>query len=499
VALEIIAGRYVVLRAVGRGGMGTVWLCRDELLGREVAVKQVGVLPGESVPDLARALREARSSAALNHPHVVAVFDAVEADDHIWLVMEYVPGATLSQLIAREGRLDPERVAAIGAQVADGLAAAHARGTVHRDVKPGNVLVAGDTAKISDFGIARTDGDAKLTRSGMLMGTPLYFSPELARGADPSPAADVWALGATLYAAVEGTPPVADRGNAIATLAAIADTRPPQPGHAGFLTDAIGRMLDPDPVSRWSMADTAHALRRLHGQHRPPGTLAAPAGGGATTVATVVPEPATPVVEALQRRDHRSRGPVLVGTLVLLLLFIIAGAVLLDRRDDSPSADADTGGREQIRPSRTPATSAPAESTPSATASATASLTPSPTPSPTPSSPDTAFTSTPPPTAGDAAQTVADYYTLLPGEPEPAWQMLGPDVRAQAGGYDGYVSFWRTIEDVSVGDVSADGDVVTAELTYTTSRGQETETRQLEVAGTDAGWLITEDLGAVSP
>ena len=116
---ETIAERYLVVRAVGRGGMGTVWLCRDTVLGREVAVKQVGVLPGESAPDLARALREARSSAALNHPHVVSVFDAVEADDHIWLVMEYVPGETLSQLIAREGRLDPERVAAIGAQVAD--------------------------------------------------------------------------------------------------------------------------------------------------------------------------------------------------------------------------------------------------------------------------------------------------------------------------------------------------------------------------------------------
>lgn len=244
---ETIAERYLVVRAVGRGGMGTVWLCRDTVLGREVAVKQVGVLPGESAPDLARALREARSSAALNHPHVVSVFDAVEADDHIWLVMEYVPGETLSQLIAREGRLDPERVAAIGAQVADGLAAAHARGTVHRDVKPGNILIAGDVAKISDFGIARTEGEEQLTRSGVLMGTPLYFSPELARGADPSPAADVWALGATLYNAVEGTPPVADRSNPIATLTAIAETRPPRPTHAGFLTDAIGRMLDPTP------------------------------------------------------------------------------------------------------------------------------------------------------------------------------------------------------------------------------------------------------------
>lgn len=257
---ETIAERYLVVRAVGRGGMGTVWLCRDTVLGREVAVKQVGVLPDEAVPDLARALREARSLAALNHRHVVSVFDAVEADGHIWLVMEYVPGETLSQLIAREGRLDPARVAAIGAQVADGLAAAHARGIVHRDVKPGNVLIAGDVAKISDFGIARTVGEAELTRSDVVMGTPLYFSPELARGAGPSPAADVWALGATLYHAVEGTPPVTDRGNPLATLAAIAETRLRRPAHAGFLTDALARMLDPDPASRWTMADAAHAL-----------------------------------------------------------------------------------------------------------------------------------------------------------------------------------------------------------------------------------------------
>ena len=299
-APEIIAGRYVVLRVVGRGGMGAVWLCRDELLGREVAVKQVGVLPGESVPDLARALREARSSAALRHPHVVSIFDAVEADDHIWLIMEYVSGETLSELIAREGRLDPERVAAIGAQVADGLAAAHARGTVHRDVKPGNVLITGDTAKISDFGIARTQGDDPLTRSGLVMGTPLYFSPELARGADPSSAADVWALGATLYTAVEGVPPIADRGNPIATLAAIAETRPPLPQHAGFLTNPIGRMLDPNPASRWSMVDAAHALRRLHDQHRPPGTRA--------TTRPVAPAPsASPAPPAPWRRRSCSR------------------------------------------------------------------------------------------------------------------------------------------------------------------------------------------------
>ena len=133
----------------------------------------------------------------------------IEADDHIWLVMEYVAGETLSQLIAREGRLDPQRVAAIGAQVAGGLAAAHERGTVHRDVKPGNVLIAGDTAKISDFGIARTHGDDQLTRSGLVMGTPLYFSPELARGGGPDCGGR--RLGAGRHAVRRGRGSAADR------------------------------------------------------------------------------------------------------------------------------------------------------------------------------------------------------------------------------------------------------------------------------------------------
>jgi serine/threonine protein kinase len=482
-AEEIIAGRYVVLRAVGRGGMGTVWLCRDEVLGREVAVKQVGTLPGESVPDLARALREARSSAALQHPHVVSVFDAVEADEHIWLVMEYVPGETLSQLIAREGRLDPERVAAIGAQVADGLAAAHRQGTVHRDVKPGNVLIAGDTAKISDFGIARTHGDAQLTRTGLVMGTPLYFSPELARGADPTPAADVWALGATLYAAVEGAPPIADRGNVLVTLAAIAETRPPHPEHAGFLTDAIGRMLDPDPKSRWTMSDAAHALRRLHEQHRSSGTLAttgpvepAPSAPSAAPAAPGT----TPVETPPAGSDRRSRWPLLAGVLLLLLLTGITGAVLLDRAGPDPSAGTGSGTPSPKQSGR-PSTSA----------------TPSATPSPTRSSAPPSSSATPPKSGTGAEQTVADYYTLLPGDTRSAWKMLGQDARAEAGGYDGYVGFWSTIDDVSVRAVSADGEVVTARLTYTTGGGQEEETRRLQVERTGDDWLITEDLGPV--
>ena len=467
----IIADRYRLLHPVGRGGMGEVWLCEDELLGRQVAAKQVGVLPGESVPDLARALREARSSAALNHRHVVAVYDAVETDDHIWLVMEYVPGATLAELIAREGRLDPARVATIGAQVADGLAAAHARGTVHRDVKPGNVLVGdGDFAKISDFGIARTTGDAQLTRSDLVMGTPHYFSPQLARGAEPTPADDVWALGATLYAAVEGSPPVEDRGNPIATLAAAAESRPARPEHAGFLADAIGRMLDPDPVSRWSMADAAHALERLHDQHRTAGTLpeAAPA-----------PLPAAPAGEPGPRRR---RWPLVAALVVLLLL--AAGAVGLQAREDDPP-DASEPRQPSSSRSAEPEPAPTATATVTATATETAEVTPESTPEATPE---------PAPASGSAEEAVVDYYGLLPEDTEAAWAYLGEAARAEAGGYSDFRGFWQTIDEVSVEDTVVDGDIVTVELVY---NGEESETRQLEVTESDGGWIISDDIGPV--
>ena len=365
-APQTIAGRYHLQRAVGRGGMGTVWLGRDELLGREVAVKQVGTLPGDSTPALARALREARSSAALNHRNVVSIFDAVQDGDQIWLVMEYVPSRTLSQILAEDGPMPPERAAWIGAQVADGLAAAHARGTIHRDVKPGNILVTeDDLAKIGDFGISRTHGDAQLTQTGLVIGTPAYFSPELARGEDPTPAADVWALGATMYAAVEGHPPYPEQANPIAMLTAIAASQPPRPEHAGFLTRPIARMLDPDPRSRWSMADAAHALQQLADQHALGDTreataaFAGPAGASAdpkTQAAARDPEAPAAAGDHESRTDESDSNPgdrdgrgsrsVVVGALVLLALATVAALILLK----NPWTDPTTAGSTTTSP-----------------------------------------------------------------------------------------------------------------------------------------------------
>ncbi len=314
---EPLAGRYRLDREVGRGGMGAVWLAHDERLGREVAVKRVGHLPGESLPHLARAMREARSTAALNHRNVVAVYDAIEEGDHLWLVMEYVPGRTLSEINAAEGPMDPLRAARIGAQVADGLAAAHAAGMVHRDVKPGNILVTDDDqAKISDFGIARSLADDQLTQTGHMVGTPAYFAPELARGEDASPASDVWALGATLFATVEGHGAYPSSGNALAVLSGIANQPAPLPERAGPLRQPIRRMMDADLDARWTMAACAQALHQVHERH----------GGGpvdptvdptvdqtvafAAPVATPAPTPVpAPGARPGARADRRRRAP----------------------------------------------------------------------------------------------------------------------------------------------------------------------------------------------
>ena len=163
----MIAGRYSQDREIGRGGMGAVWLGRDEVLGREVAIKRVGVVPGGTSPDLVRAEREARIAARLNHPHVVAVFDLVQHDDQQWLVMEYVDGHTLAELIRDRGPMPPDDAAPVLAQAAEALTAAHSAGVVHRDVKPSNILVTAEGhVKLSDFGIARADADTNLTRPG---------------------------------------------------------------------------------------------------------------------------------------------------------------------------------------------------------------------------------------------------------------------------------------------------------------------------------------------
>jgi serine/threonine protein kinase len=465
---ETIVGRYRVVREIGRGGMGSVWLCRDDRLGREVAVKQLGGLPGESSPHVARALREARSSAALNHPHVVAIFDAVEDGERVWLVMEHLPSRNLSQLIEEAGSLRPERLAAIGAQVADGLAAAHARGTVHRDVKPGNILVTdGDLAKISDFGIARTLGDEQITQTGMVMGTPLYFSPQLARGADPVPADDVWALGATLFSAVEGEPPWPHRTNAIAMLTHIATEPPPRPRRAGPLTGVITRMMDPEPHARPTMQEVADDLRAVAaGRYDEP----APTRTVPITVPTPAPIPAPQPATAAPSRRRRP-----LAVLAVVLAAVVVGAIALLA---GPLSDDDTGGGSSARPDRESSGRAATSDAPA----------PDPTPEETAAEEPPETASEEPATDGAPADLVTDYYASLPSDPETAWAQLAPSYQEEIG-RDTYFGFWETIDSVSVDATEPVGDgQVDVTLTYD---GAEQEVRRISVAD---GLIVADEV-----
>ena len=503
-----IAGRYVVQRAVGRGGMGTVWLCRDERLGRDVAVKEVGSMPGASRSDLARALREARNSAALNHRNVVSIYDAVEDGDQNWLVMEYVPSRNLSQIVAEEGPMSPARVAWIGAQAADGLAAAHERGTMHRDVKPGNLLVTEDDhVKISDFGIAHTHGDTRLTQSGIVTGTPAYFAPELAKGEEPTTAADVWALGATLYATVEGRLPYPDHNNAIALLTQIASEPPPPPRLAEFLAEPIERMMDSDPSTRWTMSDAAHTLHRLHEQHAAedsgPGTVSFPApladdvetddepapaaeesaesDEGPDTEATSPPAPTpTSTAPALagadlppaRQEERRGIGQrAVVGAVVVALVLLAGvGALLLANRGDDPtSADKPTSSASPTDSGQESDQDSPSTADPEATSGTDGS-------------------------SGGATTFVEDYYSNLPQDTRTAWKLLSPSMQDEVGGYGSYTGFWRTISKVRTGRTTlVEKGVVDVEVIYTSDGGTERETRRLRLAENGDTFLITGD------
>ena len=265
-----VAGRYLLQNTIGHGAMGTVWRARDTVLARDVAVKEVrlrgpvstgSVMTEETRILYERTLREARTAARLNHPAVVTVFDVVEADGSPWIVMELVEARSLDQVLNEDGPLRPDQAADLGQRVLGALACAHAAGILHRDVKPSNVLLGpGRRTVLTDFGIATLEGDSGLTQAGMVMGTPGFTAPERIRGDPASPASDLWSLGATLYAAVEGRGPFDDRGNSIAILAAIANEEAPRPRQAGPLRPVIEALLHRSPQARPDAAAVGRLL-----------------------------------------------------------------------------------------------------------------------------------------------------------------------------------------------------------------------------------------------
>ncbi len=294
---QVIGGRYECLTLIGRGGMGEVWRARDTLLGRDVAVKRLVYADG--VPDsssVARSLREARLAARLNHPNAVSIYDVVTDPAGLpCLVLELVEGESLKDLIAGNGSLPPSFVARIGRQVAAALARAHRSGIVHRDIKPANVLIASDgTAKLTDFGIARDEGDSGLTSTGTFIGTPSFLAPEVALGRDHVPASDVWALGAVLYTCVEGAAPFSvPNGNALAILNLIATSEAPVASHGGALTPIIGAMMRRDPAGRPDAAGVDEQLAALAGP-RPTDPTPHPPAPHPPTPHPPTPHPPTP-------------------------------------------------------------------------------------------------------------------------------------------------------------------------------------------------------------
>ncbi|MGV2915219.1 serine/threonine-protein kinase [Streptomyces alfalfae] len=269
---RLLAGRYRVTAQLGRGGMGVVWRAVDEVLHREVAVKELRTYTDAAGPELddlrLRMQREARAAARVRHPGVVAVHDVAEVEGRPLIVMELVDGPSLDDVLRERGALTPREAAAIGAKVMEALSAAHRVGVLHRDVKPGNILLetprahgsagAGEVpvgrVVLTDFGIATmedpNDGSAtRLTRSGELVGSLDYLAPERAQGHDPGPASDVWALGATLYAAVEGSSPFR-RTSTWSTLTAIVADPLPEPQRSGPLAPVLKQLLHKEPQAR---------------------------------------------------------------------------------------------------------------------------------------------------------------------------------------------------------------------------------------------------------
>lgn len=330
----MIGGRYRLLSLVGRGAMGIVWLARDEHLDRQVAVKQLLVdgsaWAGEAI---ARAMREGRIAGRLRHPNAIAVFDVTEHQGWPCLVMEYLPSESLGE---REG-LRPREVAAIGAQLASALAAAHDAGIVHRDIKPDNVLIAKDgTAKITDFGVSRAKGDTSVTATGILAGTPAYLAPEVAKGADADARSDVYSLGATLYAVIEGQPPFGVDTNAIAMLHRVAGGAMNPPQRAGELTGALLWLLHRDPAARPTMRAAQEVL--------------AAAAQGRT-----VPPPSakSPTLMLPVRRFSRRAVVASVGGAALLAAGVVLG-VLITNPDSAGSISTPPGSTIAPPPAAVP-------------------------------------------------------------------------------------------------------------------------------------------------
>ncbi|MGZ8804579.1 MAG: protein kinase domain-containing protein [Microbacterium sp.] len=593
----LIADRYRLVKMLGAGGMGLVWQASDERLQRPVALKLLRTQPelSDRERELAteRAMREARITAGLHHPHAVTVFDVVEHDGQPCIVMQLIESTPLSVLLSEHGTLTPSETVRIAGQVGSALAAAHKMRIVHRDVKPGNILITADgSAMISDFGISHALGDTAITATGMIHGTPAYLAPEVARGLPTIFASDVFSLGSTMYAMLEGEPPFGSDKNAMALLHRVARGGHPPAQHAGPLAPMLRSMLAANPKRRPTMEDVVHSLAAIPDVTRTPARAAGPIvlpwlvdgasaagdhanqpvadaatepvqdvptepfrdvatepirdvatatapdadtepvqdadtepvqdadteriedhetarfdaaeaegnddaptqrveaaaadsrtdaltellGGGPPTAETErfgfppgaaeTAAPVSPRASAAESAPNRTgRLVALVGVLVLVGA-VVLGAVLLLNPLRSTLGEAGEP-RAGTTPVATPVAPTPSSSSPALEAEPEPEPAPEqePAPEPAPEAP------TP---EERVIQTVAGYYSMLPGDLDSAWPLMTADYQENhAGGRGAYESFWSVIDGVEVSEVSASAaDQAQATLTYFFSDGR---------------------------
>lgn len=435
----MIAGRYRLEREIGRGGSGTVHLAVDEVLGRRVAIKRIGMIAGSDDVERERAQREARLAAALNHPHVVSVFDLVDEADVRWLVMEYVDGTTLGQRVGANGPLDAAEAATLLGQTADALVEAHSNGIVHRDVKPSNILIADGSAKLNDFGIARSEDDASLTQTGLVTGSPAYLAPEVASGSSATPASDVWSLGATLYHAVTGKPPYDVGDNLIGALYKIVHEEPPRLPQDHPMAGLLTVMLTHDPDQRWSMRRVRDELARISRGERSSinGAVAPRATPAPDRERTGVMPPVRPApVPQAARPPRRHWGWIAVAA-VAAVAAIAAAYVWAGR--GTPEAAPDDQGSSQATGT---------DESSSATDEAS-----------------------PPPSAEEIKQQmdgfITSYLATVTSDPRAAFEQLTPEFQKSSGGYDGYIGWWSKVQSAEL--TSLDSNPSDSTVSYTVS------------------------------
>ncbi len=462
----VIGGRYRLVERIAAGGMGSVWEAWDEVLHRRVALKQLHPQPGLSKAEAelasSRAMREARLTARLHHAHAVPVYDVVDHDGQPCMIMQFLPSKSLQALLSERGVLSVAEVARIGSEVAAALAAAHQAGIVHRDVKPGNVLIDDDgAAKLTDFGISHALGDAALTSTGMVTGTPAFLAPEVARGVESSFASDVFSLGSTLYAALEGSPPFGTGENPMAMLHRVASGEIIPPRRSGPLTPVLRRMLAVDPGDRPAMNDVAQTLSAAYADASHPAAGAATQPMSTPPPVPVAPPPSTTVTlpaladvpPPLPIDDDRDSGrrwaAAAVVTVVVLLVglaAVLATQLLGDGNGSGGQSTAAAGPTEKSTsrqpsssPSSPPSTSRSASQTSSAASSTTSS-----------SSKASTSATTGVPTSAQLAQAITDYYALLPGGTDTAWTRLTSRYQVAHGGRQVYQNYWDSVARVTV-------------------------------------------------